>query len=37
MRSDGGDPVLVRGNGSVAGIPTGPLASLLAQAVVSRL
>ena len=37
MRSDGGDPVLVRGSGSVAGIPTGPLASLLAQAIVSRL
>jgi hypothetical protein len=37
LRSDGGDPALVRGNGNVAGIPAGPLASLLAQAIVSRL
>jgi hypothetical protein len=37
LRSDGGRASLVRGSGSVAGIPTGPLAALLAQAVVSRL
>jgi hypothetical protein len=37
LASDGGDPRLVRGTGSVAGIPTGPLAALLAQAVLSQL
>jgi hypothetical protein len=37
LQSDGGEPRLVRGRGSVAGIPTGPLAALLAQSVVSRL
>jgi hypothetical protein len=37
LASDGGEPRLVRGSGSVAGIPTGPFAALLAQAVLSRL
>jgi hypothetical protein len=37
LKSQSGEPELVRGTGSVAGIPTGPFASLLAQAIVSRL
>jgi hypothetical protein len=37
LASDGGDPRFVSGRGSVAGIPTGPLAALLAQAVLSQL
>lgn len=37
LKSDSGDPELVRGAGSVAGIPTGPLVSLLAQTILSRL
>jgi hypothetical protein len=37
LKSNGGDPEMVTGRGSVAGIPTGPFASLLAQAIVSRL
>jgi hypothetical protein len=37
LQSEDGEPQLVSGTGSVAGIPTGPLAALLAQAVVSRL
>jgi hypothetical protein len=37
LASEDGEPRLVRGSGSVAGIPTGPLAALLAQTVVSRL
>ena len=37
LASDGGEPRLVRGSGKVAGIPTGPFAALLAQAVVARL
>jgi hypothetical protein len=37
LASDGGEPRLVRGSGSVAGIPTGPLAALLAQTIVARL
>jgi len=37
LKSNGGDPELVRGTGTVAGISTGPFASLLAQAIVSRL
>jgi hypothetical protein len=37
LKSNDGNPELVRGTGSVAGIPTGPLASLLAQTIVSRL
>ncbi len=35
--SDGGEPRLVGGTGKVAGIPAGPFAALLAQAVVARL
>lgn len=35
--SDGGEPRLVSSAGTVAGIPTGPFAALLAQAVLSRL
>ena len=37
LASDGGEPRFVRGSGSVAGIPAGPLAALLAQSVLSRL
>jgi hypothetical protein len=37
LASDDGRPRLVSGSGSVAGIPTGPLAALLAQTVLSRL
>ena len=37
LASDDGEPRFVRGTGSVAGIPAGPLASLLAQSVLSRL
>lgn len=37
LASDGGEPRLVTGTGSVAGIPTGPFAALLAQSVLSRL
>jgi hypothetical protein len=37
LASENGEPRLVRGRGSVAGIPTGPLAALLAQSVLSRL
>ena len=37
LESDDGQPRLVRGTGSVAGIPTGPLAALLAQTILSRL
>lgn len=37
LASDDGAPRFVRGSGSVAGIPAGPLAALLAQSVLSRL
>jgi hypothetical protein len=37
LASDDGEPRFVRGSGSVAGIPAGPLAALLAQSVLSRL
>src|SRR4051812_19046905 len=37
LASDGGEPRFVRGSGTVAGIPTGPFAALLAQSVLSRL
>jgi hypothetical protein len=37
LASDGGEPRLVTGSGSVAGIPTGPFAALLAQAVLARI
>lgn len=37
LASDDGRPRLVQGTGSVAGIPTGPLAALLAQTILSRL
>jgi hypothetical protein len=37
LESDDGHPRFVNGTGSVAGIPTGPLAALLAQAILSRL
>ena len=37
LASENGEPRLVRGSGSVAGIPTGPLAALLAQTIVARL
>jgi hypothetical protein len=37
LTSDDGRPSFVRGTGSVAGIPTGPLAALLAQTILSRL
>jgi hypothetical protein len=37
LASDDGDPRFVSGSGSVAGIPTGPLAALLAQTILSRL
>jgi hypothetical protein len=37
LASDSGEPRLVSGTGSIAGIPTGPFAALLAQAVLSRL
>jgi hypothetical protein len=37
LASDGGEPRFVRGTGSVAGIPAGPFAALLAQSVLSRL
>jgi hypothetical protein len=37
LESDGGQPQLVQGTGSVAGIPTGPLAAILIQAVLSRV
>jgi len=37
LASDGGEPRLVSGSGSVAGIPTGPFAALLAQSILSRL
>jgi hypothetical protein len=37
LTSDGGEPRLVSGSGSVAGIPTGPFAALLVQSIVSRL
>jgi hypothetical protein len=37
LESDNGQPRFVSGTGSVAGIPTGPLAALLAQTILSRL
>lgn len=37
LRSEGGQPRFVRGTGSVAGIPTGPLAALLAETVLARI
>jgi hypothetical protein len=37
LSSDDGQPRFVSGTGSVAGIPTGPLAALLAQTILSRL
>jgi hypothetical protein len=37
LASDDGEPRFVRGSGTVAGIPTGPFAALLAQSVLSRL
>jgi hypothetical protein len=37
LASDDGEPRFVGGTGSVAGIPAGPLAALLAQSVLSRL
>jgi hypothetical protein len=37
LASDDGEPRFVSGSGSVAGIPAGPLAALLAQSVLSRL
>jgi hypothetical protein len=37
LASDDGRPRFVSGSGSVAGIPAGPLAALLAQSVLSRL
>jgi hypothetical protein len=37
LASDNGEPRLVTGNGTVAGIPTGPFAALLAQAILSRI
>ena len=37
LASDGGEPRLVTGSGTVAGIPTGPFAALLAQAVLARI
>jgi hypothetical protein len=37
LASDNGDPRFVSGSGSVAGIPAGPLAAILAQSVLSRL
>jgi hypothetical protein len=37
LESDNGHPRFVSGTGSIAGIPTGPLAALLAQAILSRL
>jgi len=37
LESEGGQPRFVRGTGSVAGIPTGPLAALLAQTILSRV
>ena len=37
LASDGGEPRLVTGSGTVSGIPTGPFAALLAQAVLARI
>jgi hypothetical protein len=37
LRSDGGRAVVVSGGGTVAGIPTGPLAELITAAISVRL
>jgi hypothetical protein len=37
LRSDGGRIIVVSGGGSVAGIPTGPLAELITSAIVVQL
>jgi hypothetical protein len=37
LRSDGGRIVVVSGGGTIAGIPTGPLAELITAAIVVRL
>jgi hypothetical protein len=36
VRSDGGQPVVVAVNGSIAGLPAGPLVTALAQALAGR-
>jgi hypothetical protein len=37
LESDGGEIQVVEGSGEVAGIPTGPLAALITQAILERL
>ena len=37
LQSDGGRVVVVAGGGTVAGIPTGPLAELITEAIAIRL